>query len=402
MRPLLFALVLASCTGPRSDHETDIDDCATGPCFNGGTCTDGENAFTCACAAGFTGRQCETNVDDCAQAPCMNGGECVDRVAGYACICPLGFTGASCETNIDDCPRDVCMHDGVCVDGLRSFSCMCPSGTWGVLCEAAIPQLALSSTVLPNAVSGATYSAQLVRSGGASSAAWSMETDAPWLTIGPTNGWLSGQAAGSGVFSVAVRVEDSRYPANFAAHTFTFTTFGALDPTYATGFESACPDGWTLTGDWQCGTPSNAGPPAAFGGTNCIGTQLGSNYSALQTYTTATATSPDIALRGDMPQVLRFKAWVDTEAPYDGFLLQISDDGGATYPDLVTVSPEYNLTVAGHHAWGGQQSALAWQSFSADLSAFEGQTISLRFAFQSDASTSFAGVYIDDIAISYR
>ena len=37
------------------------DDCAPNPCQNGGTCTDGANSYTCTCAAGFTGANCEVN-----------------------------------------------------------------------------------------------------------------------------------------------------------------------------------------------------------------------------------------------------------------------------------------------------------------------------------------------------
>ena len=38
----------------------DIDECASSPCQNGGTCTDALNSYTCACAAGWTGLHCET------------------------------------------------------------------------------------------------------------------------------------------------------------------------------------------------------------------------------------------------------------------------------------------------------------------------------------------------------
>ena len=41
---------------------SDIDECASLPCQNGGTCTDGVNGYTCACAAGFTGSDCETSM----------------------------------------------------------------------------------------------------------------------------------------------------------------------------------------------------------------------------------------------------------------------------------------------------------------------------------------------------
>ena len=40
---------------------TDINNCDPIPCQNGGVCTDGENTYTCACVAGFTGTDCETS-----------------------------------------------------------------------------------------------------------------------------------------------------------------------------------------------------------------------------------------------------------------------------------------------------------------------------------------------------
>ena len=35
------------------------DECASNPCANGGTCEDGDNLFTCTCAAGFMGGTCD-------------------------------------------------------------------------------------------------------------------------------------------------------------------------------------------------------------------------------------------------------------------------------------------------------------------------------------------------------
>ena len=37
----------------------DINECDSNPCVNEGTCTDGDNLFTCACAAGFMGAACD-------------------------------------------------------------------------------------------------------------------------------------------------------------------------------------------------------------------------------------------------------------------------------------------------------------------------------------------------------
>jgi hypothetical protein len=38
------------------------------------------------------------DVDECASGPCMNGGSCRDRVNGYFCQCAPGFTGHHCQT----------------------------------------------------------------------------------------------------------------------------------------------------------------------------------------------------------------------------------------------------------------------------------------------------------------
>ena len=41
-------------------YVSDLDACASTPCLNGGTCTDGVNTFTCECVTGYTGTTCGT------------------------------------------------------------------------------------------------------------------------------------------------------------------------------------------------------------------------------------------------------------------------------------------------------------------------------------------------------
>ena len=38
---------------------TDFNECASGPCDNGGVCTNGFNMYTCDCPDGFFGVRCE-------------------------------------------------------------------------------------------------------------------------------------------------------------------------------------------------------------------------------------------------------------------------------------------------------------------------------------------------------
>ncbi len=92
-----------------------------------------------------------------------------------------------------------------------------------------------------------------------------------WLKIDPATGELSGTPATAniGPVTVTVLVQEPALPSNYAEMTFTFT----VNPdVYYTSFEGACPNGWTLAGDWQCGVPVNpAGPAAAYDGAQCIG-----------------------------------------------------------------------------------------------------------------------------------
>ena len=41
---------------------SDIDDCANNPCQNGATCRDQVNNYTCTCADGYTGTNCNSSM----------------------------------------------------------------------------------------------------------------------------------------------------------------------------------------------------------------------------------------------------------------------------------------------------------------------------------------------------
>jgi len=109
-----------------------IDECASHPCKNNGTCTDQVNGFNCSCAPGFNGTQCEIDLDDCGSHPCKNNGTCTDRVNGFNCSCVPGFNGTQCETDIDECaahvnPCDV-VRNSECKNTEGSYHCQCKDG----------------------------------------------------------------------------------------------------------------------------------------------------------------------------------------------------------------------------------------------------------------------------------
>ena len=100
----------------------DVNECASWPCVNGGTCIDRVAKYTCYCPSGYTGDDCETSeckffsvvliescviilvdIDECESFPCQNGGTCTDSIAGYRCDCIPGHTGEDCETSSPIC-----------------------------------------------------------------------------------------------------------------------------------------------------------------------------------------------------------------------------------------------------------------------------------------------------------
>ena len=117
-----------------SDCELEIDECENNPCVHG-ACTDGIGGYTCACEPGYEGTQCETNTNECAPNPCDNGGICTDGVNGYSCQCDAGYAGTDCELDIDDCAGDPCQNGGVCSDDVAGYTCACLPGFEGANCE---------------------------------------------------------------------------------------------------------------------------------------------------------------------------------------------------------------------------------------------------------------------------
>nr|BAB01686.1 unnamed protein product [Macaca fascicularis] len=157
---------------PQPAHVSGVNECASQPCQNGGTCTHGINSFRCQCPAGFGGPTCETAQSPCDTKECQNGGQCQVENGSAVCVCQAGYTGAACETgewpgfglergsclwpgaghrvvvawlkqsphlccpsDVDDCSPDPCLNGGSCVDLVGNYTCLCAEPFKGLHCE---------------------------------------------------------------------------------------------------------------------------------------------------------------------------------------------------------------------------------------------------------------------------
>ncbi|XP_052692802.1 neurogenic locus notch homolog protein 1-like [Crassostrea angulata] len=114
---------------------TDIDECLSNPCQNGGTCSNNNGSFTCMCAHGWRGTLCNQDVDKCQSDPCLNGATCINTPGSFNCTCDAGWTGIICDEDINECLDNPCQNGGTCSNSDGSFTCTCAGGFTGALCN---------------------------------------------------------------------------------------------------------------------------------------------------------------------------------------------------------------------------------------------------------------------------
>jgi hypothetical protein len=266
--------------------------------------------------------------------------------------------------------------------------------------EAVNVPLVIETSSVSNALATFPYAETVAKSGGTTNAQWSITggSNIAWLSIDPDTGALSGtpSLAELGPVSVNIHVEEPLNPTNFDDQTLTFSVQTGI---FSQGFEGACPNGWTMGGSWQCGTPVT-GPGSALGGTQAVACVLNGSYTDNLVFGTNHTTSNVIDLTGTTAPSLHFWTWYQTESCCDGFNVKISNNGGASYTVATAVTPAYsnlNLGATGEPAWTG--TSTGWVEHVVDLSAFAGDQINLRFAFRTDGSVTNPGVFIDNLTI---
>jgi immune inhibitor A len=101
---------------------------------------------------------------------------------------------------------------------------------------------------------------------------------------------------------------------------------------------------------------------------------------------------------------LQYDLWYDVEKDWDYVYLEASVDGGQTWTMLHTPSgtgtnPEGNNSGWGWTGKSGGGSDPAWIHEQADLSAYAGKHVLVRFEYITDAAVNGAGLIVDNIRI---
>jgi len=155
---------------------------------------------------------------------------------------------------------------------------------------------------------------------------------------------------------------------------------------YSQGFESNN-GGFTTdgTGEWEWGTPTNVGPPAANSGTKCWGTDLDDYLNESADGSMYSPAIPVRALVANEVARIRFYAYVNFTGEYSRGEFFVSNNG-QSWTSLAQFFEDMS---------GG------WRKYEFDVSDFAGNNIYLRFkVFENDGYTDHPGFYIDDIAIT--
>jgi hypothetical protein len=103
--------------------------------------------------------------------------------------------------------------------------------------------------------------------------------------------------------------------------------------------------------------------------------------------------------------VLAFRTWYEIEDLWDFGFVQISTDDGVTWTSLENSDTTSDYDPSAHpdvkaNVPGFTGSSEGWVQETFDLSAYEGESILVRFLYVTDWATELTGFYVDEITIT--
>ena len=139
---------------------SDINECASNPCQNGGTCVDAVNGYNCSCVSGWAGEHCTTGsktdlyvlkiidvmlffnwldeqvsvTQNLAACGTYGTGISMTSISNYNCKIRNFLLLSSSSSDIKECASNPCQNGGTCVDAVNGYNCSCVSGWTGEHC----------------------------------------------------------------------------------------------------------------------------------------------------------------------------------------------------------------------------------------------------------------------------
>ena len=164
-----------------------------------------------------------------------------------------------------------------------------------------------------------------------------------------------------------------------------FAAIFTVQAQYSEDFESGIPAGWTVTGDWAHGNSGSLSSQYFNIPTHTNFMGINSDAAGNGAHVLGDFTTTAIDLTGLSAPILTFEGYFFDADLYGGDEVAnvlVSNDNGTSWTEVISLE--------------GDQSA--WQSVSASLFDYAGQTIMLRFGYDDGNAWNY-GFCVDDISI---
>ncbi len=264
-----------------------------------------------------------------------------------------------------------------------------------------MPALSLKKTVFPLSQSeGANVTYTITATCGCSPSTETILDNLP-----NTLTYVNGTANNNGVLVGTAMTWDNQTFAAKEVKTYTFQATVAAG-TFANTFQAINDDfdGSTPSGVWVTGPITGTTNWADNGTSTHSGINSKFAVNAITTTDYTLTTGVDYTLSG--PALLSFWHRFDTEEDWDGGVVELTQNNGATWIDLgpYFISNGYNGTL-GDAGRAGFSGASLWILSQINLEAFCSQTVRIRFRMITDSNTDCApstncGWFVDDIVMN--